>query len=57
MRIPYTPEMVEMEKKIRPYLVVNGLEVTLSPDAPDEIIEMDKKLDSMIDELVRQMVI
>ena len=52
MRIPYTPEMVEMEKKIKPYLVVDGLKVSLSPDTPEDIVEMDKKLDAMIDEIL-----
>ena len=57
MRIPYSPKMVEMEKQIRPYLVVNGLEVSLSPDTPDEIIEMDKKLQAMFSEIESQMAI
>lgn len=54
MRIPYSSEMVEMEKQIRPYLVVNGLEVSLRPDTPDEIIEMDKKLQAMVSEVEKE---
>ena len=41
MRVPFTPEMREMSKKLEPYLVRTGLERrTLVEDAPDEIRKM-----------------
>lgn len=55
MRIPYTQEMIEMEEKIRPYRTVNGLKVSISPDAPDEVKEINDKLLEMISELYNQM--
>jgi len=50
VRVIYTQEMLEMEKKIKPYLAVDGLKVTLSPAAPEDIVELDRKLDSLINE-------
>jgi hypothetical protein len=50
MRVPFTPEMIEMDKKLKPYLVVDGLEVTISPDAPDDIKEMNDKFLEMVRE-------
>lgn len=40
MRVPFTPEMMEMDEKIKTYRVVNGLDVFISPDAPDEIKDL-----------------
>ena len=37
MRVPYTPEMLEMSKQFEPYLVRIGLERTLVEDTPEEI--------------------
>ena len=37
MRVPYTPEMLEMSKQFEPYLVRNGLKITLAEDTPEEI--------------------
>lgn len=37
MRVPDTPEMKEMWQKFKPYLICEGLEVTLAEDAPEEI--------------------
>lgn len=50
MRVPYTKEMVEMDKKIQPYLVMDGIVCVLSPDAPDEIKELEKKFRALFDE-------
>lgn len=37
MRVPFTPEMLEMRKQFEPYLIYEGLEVTLAEDTPEEI--------------------
>lgn len=34
MRVPFTPEMIEMDEKIKPYRIVYGLDVSISEDAP-----------------------
>jgi len=54
MRVIYTPEMIEMDKKIKPYRIVDGLEVTISSDAPDEIKEMNEKLLALIREKYKE---
>lgn len=42
MRLPITPEMKEIREKIEPYWVMNGLEINVADDAPEEIKELDK---------------
>lgn len=42
--------MRELSAKVNPYLIVDGINVYLSPDAPEEIKEMDKRLESIFDE-------
>lgn len=48
MRVPFTPEMIEMDEKIKPYRIVDGLEVSILEDAPDEIKELNIKLQEMV---------
>lgn len=43
MRLPMTPEMKEIREKIEPYWVMNGLEINVADDAPEEIKELDKR--------------
>ena len=44
MRVPLTPEMIEMDEKIKQYRIVKGLEVLISEDSPDDIKELNIKL-------------
>jgi len=50
MRIPFTVEMMELDEKIKPYRIVNGLEVSLVPEAPEEIKEMNDKFLKLVRE-------
>ena len=40
MRVPFTTEMLEMMDKFKPYMVLDGINLHLSEDAPDEIKEI-----------------
>ena len=44
MRIILPPKLRAMADQVYPYMVMDGLNVYLSPDAPPEIVEMDKKV-------------
>ena len=44
MRVVLTPELQKMADAVEPYIVVDGLNVYLSPEAPSDIVEMDKKV-------------
>ncbi len=50
MRVPFTPEMIEMDEKIKPYRIVDGLDVSISEDAPKDIKELNIKFQEMIRE-------
>ena len=40
MRVSFTAEMLEMIDKFKPYVVLDGVNLHLSEDAPDEIKEI-----------------
>lgn len=44
MRVPFTPEMIELQKKVEPYTQVEGLTTVIDPDAPVEIKAMHERL-------------
>lgn len=54
MRVPDTPEMKEMWKKIKPYLIYEGLEVTLAEDAPEEIRKIHDEYFKLFDQRYRE---
>lgn len=49
MIVVLPPELKAMEDKVEPYIVKDGFNVYLSPSAPPEIVEMDKKVMAFYD--------
>ena len=44
MRVPFTPEMIELHEMVKPYERIEGLICILDPDAPEEIKAMNERL-------------
>lgn len=54
MRVPFTPEMREMRKQFKPYLVRNGLEIKLAEDTPEEIRKIHDEFYELFDKRYRE---
>lgn len=54
MRVPYTPEMLEMQKQFEPYMQCRGLEVTLAEDTPEEIRKVHDEFLELFDQRYRE---
>lgn len=54
MQIAMPKEVVKMQEKIEPYIVLNGVGYTLSPDAPEDIVNLYYEYTEYVNKLVRE---
>ena len=54
MRLFFPKEVEDMEDKLRPYIILDGINFSLRKEAPKEIVSLWKKYRDTLDEIFQK---